>query len=526
MAIVQVSRITHRKGLSENLPQLAGAEFGWVIDERKLYIGNGTLAEGAPAVGNTEVLTQYSDILALADGYTYKGEAAGYTVQTGPSASAPVSRTLQRKIDDFASVKDFGATGDGTTDDTTAINRALFQLFCRETNTEIRRSLFFPAGTYLVTEPIKVPPYCRIYGEGSGSSVIKLSSSATGNYCMQTADSLQQIGSNIGDAGATTPTNIEICNIGFTTDKTTTAVLIEDAKHMLFENVNFTGPLSQAQLGTAADDLALVRLDSTNSIVTGSIVFERCQFTNATYAFDADEQLEGITVNNSRFLTLYQGILIGAGSPVNGGPRGFSVTQCLFDQIRGEGIYIGDVGNNMSGYNIFLNVGNNFSGAGSAITPVISINGDDNVSVGDMFERSDADDASYARIALNNKDAFGLDKGQRYKFGAYSREVGKTVSLTTQVSPTLIFTVDTGSVPAFTMDYTFYDPVNTYLRRGRATVVGANDDSSGSLVFDEEYIENSTMGLVLSATQSGTTISVKYTATDAGTFKYSLNYLG
>ena len=35
MAIVQVSRITNRKGLSENLPQLAGAEFGWVIDSRQ-----------------------------------------------------------------------------------------------------------------------------------------------------------------------------------------------------------------------------------------------------------------------------------------------------------------------------------------------------------------------------------------------------------------------------------------------------------------------------------------------------------
>ena len=85
MAIVQVSRITNRKGLSENLPQLAGAEFGWVIDQRKLYIGNGTLAEGAPAVGNTEILTQYSDILNLATSYTYKGEHAGYTAQTGPT---------------------------------------------------------------------------------------------------------------------------------------------------------------------------------------------------------------------------------------------------------------------------------------------------------------------------------------------------------------------------------------------------------------------------------------------------------
>jgi hypothetical protein len=62
VAIVQVSRITNRKGLAENLPQLAGAELGWAIDDRKLYIGNGTLAEGAPEIGNTEILTEYSPV--------------------------------------------------------------------------------------------------------------------------------------------------------------------------------------------------------------------------------------------------------------------------------------------------------------------------------------------------------------------------------------------------------------------------------------------------------------------------------
>ena len=65
MAIVQVSRITNRKGLTENLPQLAGAELGYAIDSRRLFIGNGTLAEGAPVVGNTEILTEFSDITVL-----------------------------------------------------------------------------------------------------------------------------------------------------------------------------------------------------------------------------------------------------------------------------------------------------------------------------------------------------------------------------------------------------------------------------------------------------------------------------
>ena len=63
MAIVQISRITNRKGLQENLPQLAGAELGWSVDTRRLYIGNGTLQEGAPEIGNTEILTEFSEIV-------------------------------------------------------------------------------------------------------------------------------------------------------------------------------------------------------------------------------------------------------------------------------------------------------------------------------------------------------------------------------------------------------------------------------------------------------------------------------
>ena len=62
MAIVQISQITNRKGLQENLPQLAGAELGWSVDSRRLYIGNGTLEEGAPVIGNTEILTEFSDV--------------------------------------------------------------------------------------------------------------------------------------------------------------------------------------------------------------------------------------------------------------------------------------------------------------------------------------------------------------------------------------------------------------------------------------------------------------------------------
>ncbi len=61
MAISQISRIQVRSGLQQNLPILKKGEFGWCIDTQRLFIGNGTVVEGAPFEGNTEILTSASE---------------------------------------------------------------------------------------------------------------------------------------------------------------------------------------------------------------------------------------------------------------------------------------------------------------------------------------------------------------------------------------------------------------------------------------------------------------------------------
>ena len=58
MAITQISQIKHRRGVETDLPQLASAELGWSVDTQNLYIGNGTIEEGAPEIGNTRILTE------------------------------------------------------------------------------------------------------------------------------------------------------------------------------------------------------------------------------------------------------------------------------------------------------------------------------------------------------------------------------------------------------------------------------------------------------------------------------------
>ena len=82
MAIVSISRIQHRRGRKlegAGMPQLASGELGWAIDTQELYIGNGSVSEGAPTVGNTRVLTEHDNILDFAVNYSFRAGA----IQTG-----------------------------------------------------------------------------------------------------------------------------------------------------------------------------------------------------------------------------------------------------------------------------------------------------------------------------------------------------------------------------------------------------------------------------------------------------------
>jgi hypothetical protein len=580
VAIIQISRITARKGLQEDLPQpLAGAELGWAVDDRRLFIGNGALEEGAPVVGNTEILTEYSDILSFAGQYTYKGEAAGYTAQTGATPSSPISQSIQSRLDSYAVITDFGAVGDGVTDDTAAINRALFQLFCVQNNTAIRRSLFFPAGNYIVTDTIKIPPYAKLYGEGASSSIINFSVQnwaantayvestlvyyvptstyyrsiapvpATGivisnalywaaeslpSYVLQTADSLQQTGVNIATNGATPPKNIEVSSLGIVTDQMNNALLIENAQQCFFSSVDFVGFLTTADLTTSVDDTRAIDWASTPSLPCKQVNFDNCKFFGFTYSMNTEQQISGSVISNSYFDTLYQGAILGGASPSNGGPTGVKFIGNVFDNIYEEGILINGVSLNASGYNIFYDVGNHFNGSSSPASAVITIDAINNISVGDMFQRTTAFSGTYPRIKIFNAAtqtipaSIGIDSAAQIQMGSFVRETGVQATLSAGASSTTLFTVSSAQIKAFKMDYTI--TVETSVRTGTLTIVNDADDSAGDgLSYTDDFVQNSDTDITLAVTDVGSTMTVVYTSSGvraAGKIYYSLTHLG
>ena len=542
MAIVQISRITNRRGLQANLPQLSGAELGWSIDERRLYIGNGSLAEGAPVVGNTEILTEFSDILEFQTTYTYKGQAAGYTVQTGATPDTPVTQSLQSWLDQFATVTDFGATGDGVTDDTEAINRALFQLYCREVNPQIRRSLFFPAGTYRVTETIFIPPYATLYGDGINGSIIQLDNSGDDStlnaFVARTADSLQQYGVNIGGNGATPPIDITITNMGFRNlDPTTDVFLVQDATNCRFQSVGFYGPLTVADLINENADTAGVRFASSVTLITGQIVFDNCEFSGTTFGTNTatnlggtDQQVNGVTVQNSYFNLLYQGVVLGTVAAVNGGATGFRVVGNKFDNIYADGVVFGStVSLNATAHNVFYGVGNHFGPLTTPYTACIDIQNANNISISDLFARGDAyslqqiPGTSFPRIDLNNTASIATTNGSELAIGTYIRQSGQQGNLlANQASPVTIFTIDATVIRTFNVNYTIIR--DTGRRTGTIQVV---TDPAGALTSVDSFTENSTTGITLFVSQAVDTVTVSYVSTAGvnGTFNYSINYL-
>ena len=523
MAIVQISRIQHRKGLQENLPQLAGGELGWSIDQRKLYVGNGTLVEGAPVIGNTEVLTEFSDVLSLATPYTYKGEAAGYTVKTNDPA---VARTMSRKLDEIASVKDFGAVGDGETDDTAAINRAFYELFCREKNPEIRRSLYFPAGVYKVSDTILVPPYAKVWGEGVESSIIRMApdDSSVPTFVMRTTDSLQQIGANIGANSATLPKYIEMNSMTIESTIENHIILIESAEQCYFESMNFSGALTKANLTDASKGTICVEVEGTAAATPEMITFDKCGFHGCTYGVKADANSNGFTFTNSRFSLLFRGVQLGENT-TDIGPLGYRITQNLFDDIADSGVYFANVSKNISGYNVFLNVANTFNGTGNPSESIIQILSDDNISIGDMFDRNDTDDLLHTRVDVaQTVRGMYFDNARGLAFGNFVRDSGlRAVINNNQPTAQTIFTRAENGFCCFAIDYSISRGDNQRIGRLTCTL----SQGSNALSYFDDYNENAPTGVVLSVVEVGSNFLLKYTSTNdvAGHIHYSLTHL-
>lgn len=231
-------------GTYDNIPSAALPPL--VNDATSIAYEQGTQTNaGAFIVGQTYLITligttNFQLIGAVSNTVGLYFVATGVGAGTG---TAKLSRTVQAKLQETVSVKDFGAIGDNTTDDTAAIQAALTAAGA----TTPRSTVYIPAGSYKTTSTLTIPLGVTLTGQASAwqSGTANRFSGAIiyPNHNSKTI-SLIGDGSNSNSAGGGI-LNLNIqCN--FAAYPTTTGIYIAGAQQVSLKNI----VVSQA--GTAA----------------------------------------------------------------------------------------------------------------------------------------------------------------------------------------------------------------------------------------------------------------------------------
>jgi hypothetical protein len=517
--IVQISRIQHRRGKKTDLPQLAAGELGWVIDEQRLFIGNGTVADGAPAVGNTEIVTSGSSTFSTALTHTYKG----YLGDSTPVTST-VARSLQQRLDEYVSVKDFGAKGDGdtaatitaATDDTTAIQTAIDEIFTvtDEVDSNSRRVLFFPAGKYKITAALKIPPYAHLVGEGPEKTIIR---NQGNNSVMVTQDNANNVGVSI----TALVNQIQISNMTLKNSVAYAGVSLDSATKVYFNNCRLEGSYTSG--GADASTSKGVTVTSTNALQSSQMYFNQCQIAKFARLVDLSHDVTNVRFNNCDFSTGYYGALIGntLDGTTNGltvGPRDVHFSGSSWSDIGQQAIYSKNASGSVYPRNIISSanwyastVANNFEGVGSIReVPVIQYDNDECSSIMDFFERSDlrrADGSSELNAA---PELQGI--------GIQTKAI-KSQTLADNQSATTINEYPALAGKGLKITYKI---VRGTLDRTGELIISA---STNGVSYDDTYTESgSDVGVDLTAvlddkdsTAGSETIALKYATTSSGT---------
>ena len=512
MPVVQISRIQNRRGIATDLPQLAAGELGWAIDEQRLYIGNGTVADGAPAVGNTEILTGTSGLFSASTNYVYQGYLGTATpIVTGDGVD--ISRTLQARLDETVSVKAFGATGDGSTDDTAAIQRALDELYTDtdKTDSRSRRRLFFPAGQYNTSSSITVPPYAHLTGEGADKTTIYYSGAAA-----PVAKTQDNAGNEFGSISALVQ-NINIEQITFKNGTAHTGFSIDCAKDIRFSRCKFQG--TYAAGGADVTNSKGVTVTSTTALRSSNIIFDSCIVTKFARLVDLDYDATSVRFINCDFTTGYYGAYIGddTDGSSNGlilGPSNVQFISSTWATIGQNAIRVdaqGTVRNIISMANWYSSdIGNNFEGYdqdnGNEV-PVIDFQADECASEQDYFERSDLRSSSLVPL----KDVDGV--------AMVDKKIKKITLADNQSAVTTGIRVSASSGTAVIVKYKIER--GSDFRTGTFTIVGKEGTAPS---HNDDYEETGDVGVTLTvdadaldSTAGNETFDVNYATTSTGT---------
>jgi len=347
MAVIQISKIQVRRGrelTNSGIPQLSSGEFAWTVDTQRLFIGNGSVSEGAPYVGNTEILTENSNILEIASGYQF--------AQGDPSVPTAITRSIQSKLDEVqVSVLDFGAIPDGITNNSVFFENAFKNLFAN-TNNRYKKVLVVPNGVYKFTSDLRIPKDVILKGETQTGVVLDI---GTNNIKLATTtlvnNELDFITGSDLFTSTNRPENLHISNL--TIKRSTGQFIISGAINSTFERIIFKG---EYELGDVVSDIsdepsAIYWENQFLGTAVTNLKFYSCIFEANSIGIKSklispfDTYDTEILVSDSRFFNQHIGIYVEA---VEETGNHWQINDCEFELIFSNAVrtanYVGGPG--------------------------------------------------------------------------------------------------------------------------------------------------------------------------------------
>lgn len=488
MAIVSISRIQVRRGQAgagSGVPQLAGGEFGWAVDTQALFIGNGSVSEGAPAVGNTKILTEHDNLFELSSEYIYGNENL---VQTGATSGTPIQRTLKARLDDYVSVKAFGVAGDGIADDTVELQRAIDQLFINPGtvgNASSRVYLTIPAGTYRISNSIKLPPFTTLIGDGSDKTIFVQTANAD---IFKTVNGLSTPGIPGNDAATTTlnqARHIHLKGMTLTTNGDNCGIYLYSCADSSFEDIKILGDWTYS--ASFVDNFA-IKMDALSTLVTcGNNSFRSIKINGFDQAVHSDFDVIENHFTNCVIANCRYGVVFGENTTIGApgqasGPINNSFLQCEFSDINRNGIWVRKGTSNNSELNTFISVGNDGGTESNATYSCIKFETLQNSSFNDYFDRTKklATESSFLASTPYVPEIEGfVDNTTTYSFEV---NVGYTVGFVTS------FRLPANVTKTYIINYLFKSTFVNAVRKGTLDIAVNKNNNTTSLTDTYDYV--------------------------------------